>query len=330
MKSTFTKVAVLIIGVLLTGCANMPDLKGLPTDKLGLPGLGSSSSSSSSTADSLLSAGKSFADSVKDIPEDEEVALGEQVMSTVLGAVPIYNDERVQRYVNRVGRWVASNSERPNLPWRFVVVDTPLVNAGAAPGGQVFISTGLLGRMTTEAELAGALAHEIAHVVQKHQLSAYRNKLRIGGLATLGSAVVDSKVKSGSLVKEGLKLGIGELRTMAVLALDRGEEEQADRMGMALAARAGYDPYGLPSVLNIIDSMSASQSDSLLYATHPSAADRLASLNAALGRSMEMYGNQPKLADRFSLNVFGAAMQSSVTTSAEKATNKLPAKPVKK
>jgi beta-barrel assembly-enhancing protease len=300
MKSTLTKLSIIFGGAFLVGCANMPDMKGFPTDKLGLPNLGSSSgSSSSSTVDSVLSAGKSFTDSMKDFPESEEIALGEQVMSTVLGAVPVSTDTRLQQYVNRVGRWVASHSERPNLPWRFVVVQTDLVNAGAAPGGQIFISTGLIGRMSNEAELAGALAHEIAHVVQKHQLSAYRNKLRISGLATVGSAVVDAKVKSGSLVKEGLKLGIGELRTMAVLSLDRGEEEQADRMGMILAARAGYDPYGLPSVLSIIEMMNATQSESLLYETHPSAADRLASLNSVFGKTMEAYGNQAKLADRF-------------------------------
>jgi beta-barrel assembly-enhancing protease len=306
MRKIYLSLAAIAFVAAASGCANMPDLKGLPMDKLGLPvGTGGSSSS---TIDSALSAGKNLADASKQFTEQEEIALGEDLMATILGAAPLYKDERIQRYVNRVGRWVASHSERPNLPWRFAVLDTPLVNAGAAPGGQIYISTGLLLRMRSEAELAGALAHEIAHVVKKHQLTAYSKRKLGSAFAASGSAVVDAKLQGGTLAKEGAKFAIGELQTMVVLKLDRSEEEQADRMGMILTARAGYDPYGLPTVLQILQDLSAEQSgSSLIYSTHPSAADRIAYLDRAFGKTLESYGSQATLRDRFNANILGTS-----------------------
>jgi beta-barrel assembly-enhancing protease len=291
----------IIVGLICTvaGCANVPNLQGLSTAKLGMP------SGSSSTLESVVGVAKGVSDSVKDVTEEEEVALGEQIMAMVLGAAPLYEDERVQRYVNRVGRWIASQSERPNLPWRFAVIKSDYVNAGAAPGGQIYISTGLLGRLQSEAELAGALAHEIAHVVKKHQLTAYKKK-SLGNAALSGArAFADAKVKN-ELVKDGAKFVVGEIKTMILLSLDRGEEEQADRMGMTLAARAGYNPYGLPTVLQILQDMYGEQGNqSVLYATHPSPTDRLASLDGAFGKTLESLGSLPMLRERFIANTIG-------------------------
>jgi beta-barrel assembly-enhancing protease len=329
MRKNYLNFAAIALVMALSGCANMPDMKGLPMDKLGLPNVGSSSSSSA--VDSLVSAGKSVAEANKDFTEEQEIALGEDLMATILGAAPLYKDERIQRYVNRVGRWVASHSERPNLPWRFAVLDTPLANAGAAPGGQIYISTGLLFRMRSESELAGALAHEIAHVVKKHQLTAYRKKNMFNAAATGVGAVADAKLKGGVLAKEGAKFAIGELKTMVVLALDRSEEEQADRMGMTLAARAGYDPYGLPTVLQILQDLSAEQSgSSLLYSTHPSASDRIAYLDRAFGKTLESYGSQATLRDRFAANILGTSGSSPAPAPVAKPVTKPTAKPATK
>jgi beta-barrel assembly-enhancing protease len=297
-----------VLALALPGCQNV-DLKAL--QKSG--SLGSLiPSSSSSTADTVASIAKSSSEAFKEFSEAEEIALGEQLMSAILGAAPLYQNDRVQRYVNQVGRWVASHSERPNLPWRFAVLDSPLVNAGAAPGGQIYLTTGLLFRMRSEAELAGALAHEIAHVVQRHQLSAYRSKKLGAAFATGAGALADARLKTGELGKSVLKLGIGEAKTMIVLSLGRSEEEQADRMGMVLAARAGYDPYGLLSTIQILQDVSAEQSGtSLLYQTHPSPSDRLLAIDRAFGTSMEMYAGQGTQADRFVLNILGTPVPTS-------------------
>ena len=307
MKTTFIRLLGLSAMLALCGCAGMPDMKNMPIGVSSLKGLvpGGSSSSSSSLLDAGLAAGKSLSEATREIPENEEIAMGEELMQTILGAAPLYNNDRIQRYVNRVGHWIAMHSERPGLPWRFAVLDSNLANAGAAPGGQIYITTGLLFRMRSEAELAGALGHEVAHVVQKHHLKAYQKaKFSEAGLA-VGSAAIDSKGGSG-LAKEAKKFAIGQARSMILLSLGRDEEEQADRMGMVLAARAGYDPYGLPTVIQILQDLSKEQSGlSLLYSTHPTPSDRLAALEKTVSRELEIFGGQPTLADRFVTEILG-------------------------
>ena len=144
--------------------------------------------------------------------------------------------------------------------------------------------------------------------------------------------MIDSKVKSGVGAAAGktlLKLGINEVRTIILLKLDRGEEEQADRMGMVLAARAGYDPYGLPNVLQLLQDLQKDEGGtSLLYDTHPTPASRIASLDALMGREMEKYSNQATLQDRFVSMMLGTAPPAAAQTAAPApAATKAPAKP---
>ena len=131
-----------------------------------------------------------------------------------------------------------------------------------------------------------------------------------------------------ALGKTVLKLGISEVRKMILLSLDRGEEEQADRMGMVLAARAGYDPYGLPNVLQLLQELQKDEGGaSLLYATHPTPADRIASLDALMGREMEKYGGQATLQDRFIAMMLGpTATPPAASAPPAKAPAKAPAK----
>ena len=314
----------------LTGCAGMPDMKGSPLGSaLGssIAGMVPGGSSTRSLVDTSLSVGKDLVDSQKTMTDAEEVELGENVIAGVLGAAPLYDSDRIQRYVNEVGRWVASHSERPTLPWRFAVLDSRLPNAGAAPGGQIYITTGLLFRLRSEAELAGALAHEIAHVVQRHHVKAFQKQKLGSAIVTGAGAYVDSR-GGGALGKTVFKLGIGEVRKMILLSLDRGEEEQADRMGMVLAARAGYDPYGLANVLQLLQDLQKDEGGaSLLYATHPLAADRIASLDASMSREMEKYSSQATLPDRFVAMMLGpTAAAQTKAPSAPAAPAKAPAK----
>ena len=331
MKQITRRIVFCGLMLALGGCAGMPDMKNLPIGS-SIAGLVPGGSKMGSLVDSGLSIAKDVGDSQKIMTDAEEVELGENIMAGVLGAAPLYNSERIQRYVNQVGRWVASHSERPNLPWRFAVLDSRLPNAGAAPGGQIYITTGLLFRMRSEAELAGALAHEIAHVVQRHHVKAYqKQKLGSAGVTALG-AVVDSRGGSSAgsaLGKTVLKLGISEVRKMILLSLDRGEEEQADRMGMVLTARAGYDPYALPNVLQLLQEMQKDEGGaSLLYATHPTPADRIASLDALMGKEMEKYGGQATVQDRFIAMMLGTTTSPAAPAkppTASKAPPKVPA-----
>lgn len=211
----------------------------------------------------------------------EERALGREAAATLLGAEPVLIDAVVQRYVNRVGLWVALQSERPNLSWRFAVLDDEDVNAFAAPGGFVFVTKGLLLTLGSEAELAGALGHEVAHVVRKHHLKALTKDKRIeavSGAALSGLAADDPKRQ-----QQVAKLVQG-VKTLYARGLDKQDELNADRVGIVYAARAGYDPSGMVGVLQKLDAQdSGTTRMALLLKTHPAPAERLAALDGVFG-----------------------------------------------
>ena len=120
----------------------------------------------------LIDTVKKVSEATTEIDEPREIEIGEGVASNLLGAAPLVANANLQKYVNLIGRWLASQTERPDLPWNFGVLDSANVNAFATPGGSVFITRGLLQKMHSEAELAGVLAHEISHVLRKHHLKA--------------------------------------------------------------------------------------------------------------------------------------------------------------
>jgi predicted Zn-dependent protease len=190
-------------------------------------------------------------DAVLDISESDEIELGKGIAANLLGASPLLDDPALQQYVNRVGRWVASQSERPDLPWKFGVLDDSSMNAFAVPGGMVFVTKGLLAKMRNEAELAGVLAHEVAHVVQKHHLNAIKAASRTGLLKTMASRYAQRHTNGGEL-GQMLIAGGTELLTRG---LDKSDEFEADRVGVVFAARGGYDPYGLPAVLQTLQTV---------------------------------------------------------------------------
>jgi len=223
---------------------------------------------------------------------EEENRIGRQISGNLLGAVPLVRDDKLQNYVNLVGNWVALQSGRQEVTWHFGVLDTEAINAFAAPGGYIFVTKGLYRLLNTEAELAGVLGHEIAHVTQKHHLKVLKQSSLIGALGQAAS----SKAKDSDQVVQNL---IGNGAEIMARGLDKNAEHEADRVGMVYAARAGYDPWGLPSVLQDMAALPAGDNrTSLLYKTHPHPADRLAALGEAVdGRLDAVRGKE--LADRF-------------------------------
>ena len=208
----------------------------------------------------------------------QEIEIGDGVAETLLGARPLYDDAELQLYVNNVGMWVALQSERPDLPWHFGVNDSDYINAFAAPGGYIIITKGMMMQLRNEAELAGVLGHEVAHVTQKHHLKALR-KSAVMNLLGAGVAAATASSRHAELAQ---KL-VGPTKELYSRGLDKADEYEADRMGVVLAARAGYDPYGLPAVLTTL--ASADPKDNfltLLYKTHPLPQDRLDKLAPGL------------------------------------------------
>ena len=235
--------------------------------------------------DDLLDIGSDIINVNKKISVKEEIELGGNLISGLLGAAPLVDSSELQRYVNDVGFWVASQSERKGLPWRFGVIDSPGINAFAAPGGYIVITLGLFSLLENEAQLAGVLGHEISHVVKKHHLKALQKTMKRGIWAKLGVRALadkDDRATLDRVVNAGVQL--------YATGLDRDLEYIADNRGVVLAARAGYDPYALLDVLTTIDSINPAESDlTVMLKTHPPTGKRLDKLARLMDGRLDKY-----------------------------------------
>lgn len=225
--------------------------------------------------------------------QEDELRIGQQIAGNLLGAAPLVRDDGLQNYVNRVGRWVALQSERPDLPWRFGIIESDDLNAFAAPGGYIFLTRGLYRKLNNEAELAGVLGHEIGHVIRKHHLKLLQKSQVV---AAFGS-FFGSKAKNEHEIVQNL---IGNGAEIVARGLDKDAEFEADRIGLVLGARAGYDAYALPAVLAEIGHVARNdKSVSLLFKTHPHPEDRLGQLSEAVGDRLDGISEGQTGAGRF-------------------------------
>jgi predicted Zn-dependent protease len=242
----------------------------------------------------LVNTVKNAGQALKEIDEPQEIAIGRDMAARLLGAAPLVPDAELQRYVNNVGRWLAAQTERPDLPWHFGVMDAPQVNAFAVPGGTIFVTRGLVAHMKSEAELAGVLAHEISHVLRKHHLKAIQK----GAQTALAGDALSAAMKNNNSAARDKLISFGT--EMYTRGLDKDDELEADRLGVVIAARAGYDSYGLPQVLQTLQAMNAQDSSlALMFKTHPAPGARLDALGEKMTPTLDRYAGQPKVAERF-------------------------------
>jgi len=235
--------------------------------------------------DALTGLGASLMGATRKVPQEEEIEIGSNLISGLLGAAPLVDDVALQKYVNDVGSWVAAGSKRPDLPWLFGVIQSDGINAFAAPGGYIVITSGLYSLLENEAQLAAVLAHEISHVVRKHHLQALQKSMQgdfLSKLAVMSVADDEDRAHLDKLVNAGVQL--------YAVGLDRVYEYDADQGGVVLAARAGYDPYAMLDVLTTIDSINPKSSElTVMLNTHPPTADRLDQLANQMDGRMEQY-----------------------------------------
>jgi beta-barrel assembly-enhancing protease len=232
------------------------------------------------------------------IEEPEEISMGSGIAANLLGTSPLLADDKVQQYVNHVGRWVSLHTERPDLPWKFGILASTDVNAFATPGGTIFITRGLLQKLNNESELAGVLAHEMVHVLRRHHLTALQKSARLGIASDLlGEALKD---KNSPVLEKAIRAGT----EVYARGLDKGDEFEADRMGIVIATRAGYDPFGLPAVLQMLEASNAQDSAlALMFKTHPAPRDRLSLLDRIMGSHFDSYTAPTQTDKRFNSEV---------------------------
>jgi len=218
----------------------------------------------------------------------EELALGPEIAGRILGAAKLSQDDAAQARVNRIGRWLASHSSRPDLPWTFGVIDTPEVNAFAAPGGYVLVTQGMYELCANDDEVAGVLGHEISHIVQRD----HYNVIRKQEIASAGEEAVAGQVNvgggmAGSMAKEYVRT---HGATVMLTSLDRGAEYRSDEAAEIYLARSGYNPLGLYAVLQKMTAL-GTQSASLaqLYKTHPPLDERLDRIDRRGFAGLEQY-----------------------------------------
>ena len=213
---------------------------------------------------------------------EHEIGFG--IAATVAGRYRLSTDAALTRYVNLVGLSVAQQSIRGGeVAFRFGVLDTDDVNAFTAPGGYVFVTHGALARMQSEAELAGVLAHEVAHVDQQHVLESIRRSavfLQIRDEAQLQGSRLDSIAAFGT--------------TALFTGLSRGDEMEADSLGVLYAEAAGYRRDGLLQFLRHLDAAEAAGSDGVQEwtSTHPRTADRIQAVERQMARRVDAGGGE--------------------------------------
>lgn len=220
----------------------------------------------------------------REFTEDEERDIGRVVAARILATYPYSKNEKLQRYVTLVGNTVAAYSARPTSVWQFAVLDTPVVNAFSCPGGFIFITTGALSQMHSEAELAAVLGHEVAHATQKHILKEIRrSSVVMSGIDLAGSMSVGD-----SLTDEvGKKLGEVAYQKLFTSGLSRRDENEADTIGVELAEAAGYKGAEYLKFLEALGSLEATSQMKVLVATHPRAKDRIATVKPIVAKQQE-------------------------------------------
>src|SRR5216683_1297167 len=173
------------------------------------------------------------------VSESQEIAMGRDYDKEVVASIGLYPDSPLQRWIQQFGARLAATSERPNLPWSFRVVDDPVVNAFALPGGFIYVTRGILAHLNSEAELAGVVGHEIGHVTARHSASQ--------------------------------ALGV------LFLKYSRDNERQADDLGLRYMRRVNYDPREMPHVFEMLARVSQAQGGGRVpewLATHPDPENR--------------------------------------------------------
>jgi predicted Zn-dependent protease len=212
--------------------------------------------------------------------EAQEIAIGRESDAQIKAEMGVYEDRNLQEYVSRLGLQLAKLSERPNLPWQFLVVDQPAINAFAVPGGFIYITRGILPYLADEAELVGVLGHEIGHVTARHSAQQYTRS--IGGLIGLGAlgVFVPAARPFGQLSEQALGL--------LFLKYGRDDELQADSLGARYAVTGGWDPAGVPGMLSTLGRLAEASGDRKgvpnWLSTHPDPLDRVAEIQPAVER----------------------------------------------
>ncbi|WP_439557212.1 M48 family metalloprotease [Dyadobacter sp.] len=200
--------------------------------------------------------------------KEKEIALGAESHPSIVATMGIYDDKNLQSFINEKGKAMANISHRPDLPYQFFIVDSPVVNAFAVPGGYVYFTRGIMAHFNNEAEFAGVLGHEIGHITARH--SARQQTSQIFGQVGLLAGMVLSETVRGLAEQTQQALGL------LLLSYSREHETESDKIGVEYSSKIGYDAKEMADFFGTLKKISekAGQTIPTFQSTHPDPGDR--------------------------------------------------------
>lgn len=202
------------------------------------------------------------------VSEAQELAMGQQSDPSIIANYGLYDDKVMQAFINEKGKEMGSISHRPDIEYQFRILDSPVVNAFAVPGGYVYFTRGIMAHFNNEAEFAGVLGHEIGHITARHSAAQLSKQQLYGGLFVAGMIVSEEFRQMGELAQQGLGL--------LFLKFGRDDESQSDELGVSYSTKIGYNSHEMANFFGVLNRLSESSGQSIptFMSTHPDPADR--------------------------------------------------------
>ncbi|MCF2503829.1 M48 family metalloprotease [Dyadobacter sp. CY107] len=195
--------------------------------------------------------------------KEKEIALGAESHPSIVATMGIYDDKNLNSFINEKGKAMAGVSHRPDLPYQFFIVDSPVVNAFAVPGGYVYFTRGIMAHFNNEAEFAGVLGHEIGHITARH--SARQQTSQIFGQVGLMAGMVLSETVRGMADQTQQALGL------LLLSYSRDHETESDKIGVEYSSKIGYDAHEMADFFGTLKKIGEKSGQAIptFQSTHP-------------------------------------------------------------
>ena len=218
--------------------------------------------------------------------ESQEISMGQSYDPQVVAQYGIYNDAKLQAFIEEKGKAMAAKSHRPNLPYSFKVVDSPVVNAFAVPGGFVYFTRGIMAHFNNEAEFAGVLGHEIGHITARHSAKQYSNQMLMQA-AFIGGMIASEDFRNfGDVASQGLGL--------LSLKFGRDNESESDVLGVEYSTAIGYDAVEMADFFETLTRLSEASGQSIptFLSTHPNPENRFSKVKQMAKQKQAIYAGK--------------------------------------
>lgn len=212
---------------------------------------------------------------------EQEIEIGREAQQEIQRQVPQLRDAALERYVDGIGARLVQHAPGNQYPYSFTIADYKEINAFALPGGPVWIHRGAMAAAQTEAQLAGVLAHEVAHIAERHTADQLTKQTVASGLLGLLGSVLNN----GGRGEAAARIGANLFAQGLFLKFSRDDEREADRVGMEIMERAGWDPHGMIEFLAILRDQEKTRPGNVavFLSSHPAPGSRVRELEAVIG-----------------------------------------------